>query len=89
MKQIIDGKLYDTDKADLVASNRFWDGSSWERNRGNTYLYKTAQGDFFVYRATRWRGERDIINALTVKQAKELYELLPKAEMGYSEAFGE
>jgi hypothetical protein len=89
MKQIIDGKLYDTDKADLVASDRFWDGSNWERNGRNTYLYKTAKGNFFAYHTTQWQGERNTIEALTVEQAKELYERLPEAEMEYAEAFGE
>lgn len=36
MKQIVDGMLYDTEKAHLVAHDRYWDGRNFERNRGNT-----------------------------------------------------
>jgi len=89
MKQIIDGKQYDTKKADLVASDRFWDGRNFERNGRNTYLYKTSKGNFFVYYTTQWQGERDDIEPLTVEQAKDLYEDLPEQEMDYKTAFGE
>jgi len=89
MKQIIDGKLYDTEKANLVASDRYWDGSNFERNGRNTYLYKTVKGNFFAYHTTLWQGERNTIEPLTVEQAKDLYEDLPEQKMEYAEAFGE
>lgn len=89
MKQVIDGKVYDTKTATLAASDRFWDGSNWERNGRNTYLYKTRNGRYFVYRSTCWQGERDTIEALDIEQAKELYEYLPEHELEYAEAFGE
>lgn len=89
MKQIIDGKEYDTDKARLVASDRYWDGSNWERHGRNTYLYKTAKGNFFAMHTTCWQGERDTLEALTEDEAKRLFEDLPEHDMNYADAFGD
>lgn len=89
MKQIINGKLYDTEKAQEVASDHYWDGSNWDRRGRNTFLYKTAKGNFFLYHTTRWQGERDHIEAITEAEAKEYYEQLPEHEMEYEEVFGE
>lgn len=89
MKQVIDGKVYDTETADLVASDNYWDGSNWDRHGRNTYLYKTKRGNFFAYHKTRWQGERNYIEALSIAEAKRLYERLPETEMTYEEAFGE
>lgn len=89
MKQVINGKLYDTEKADLVASDRYWDGHNWDRHGRNVYLYKTKKGNFFLAHTTRWEGERDHIEPLSKEEAKTWYEQLPEQEMGYEDAFGE
>jgi hypothetical protein len=89
MRQIVDGKLYDTEKARLVASDHYWDGHNWDRHGRNVYLYKTVKGRFFLYRTTRWQGERDYIEPVTKEEAKYWYEQLPEHEMEYEEAFGE
>lgn len=89
MKQIINRKVYDTETATLIASDRFWDGSNFERGGRNTYLYKTAKGNFFSYHTTQWQGERNSIEALTIEQAKELYEELPEHDLDFADAFGE
>lgn len=89
MKQIIDRKVYDTKTATLVASDNYWDGSNFERHGRNTYLYKTAKENFFSHHTTQWQGERESIEALTVEQAKDLYEQLPEKELDYEAAFGE
>jgi hypothetical protein len=89
MRQIVNGKLYDTEKAQLVAHDRYWDGSNWERHGRNTYLYKTAKGSFFLYHTTLWQGERDYIEPVSKEEAKAYYEQLPEHEMEYEEAFGE
>lgn len=89
MKQMIDRKLYDTDKATCVASDRFWDGSNWERHGRNIYLYKTKNGRYFAQYTTCWQGERDHIEALTIAQAKDLYESLPERDIDFAVAFGE
>ena len=87
MKQIINRKLYDTEKATLIASDRYWDGSNFERNGRNTYLYRTPKGAYFRHNTTLWRGERDTIQALTLEQALDLYEKLPEHEVEFTEAF--
>jgi len=89
MQQIIEGKLYDTDTATLIASDRYWDGSNWERHGRNTYLYKTPNGRFFAHHTTCWQGERNYIEPLTREDAKRLYEELPECEQDFEEAFGE
>jgi len=89
MKQIINRIEYDTEKAELLASNRYWDGSNWERSGRNTYLYRTAKGRYFAHHTTQWQGERSSIEPLGKNQAMELYETLPETEVEYSEAFGE
>lgn len=89
MKQIVDGKLYDTKKAQLVAHDRYWDGRNFERNGRNTYLYRTAKGNFFLHHTTCWQGERDYIEPVSKEYAKAMYEELPEHELEYEEAFGE
>jgi hypothetical protein len=89
MRQIIDGKLYDTEKARLVAHNRYWDGHNWDRRGRNIYLYQTGHGRFFLYRTTCWEGERDSIEAITKGEAQYWYEQLPEHEAEYDQAFGE
>jgi hypothetical protein len=88
MKAIIGGKLYDTDKAILVAHDRYWDGSNFDRHGRNHYLYKTKNGRFFLYRVSCWQGERSYIEPLTEDEAKEWYEELDVHEVDYEEAFG-
>lgn len=88
MKQVIGGKVYDTEKAKLVASDRYWDGSNYERHGRNTYLYKTARGNFFLHHTTQWQGERDSIEPVDIGEAKSYYEQLPEQELEYSDAFG-
>lgn len=88
MEQIINGKKYDTEKAELVTSDRFFDGSNFERNGRNTYLYKTKNGAFFLHHTTLWQGERDYIEPCTEEEAKEYFERLSENEISYFEAFG-
>ena len=88
MKDICWGKLYNTDTADLVASNRYWDGHNWERKGRNRYLYKTKKGNFFLQETTLWQGEKDRIEPITQTDAESYYEDLSEKEMEFSEAFG-
>jgi len=89
MKAIRHGKLYDTETADLVAHDRYWDGRNYERDGRNIFLYKTKKGNFFLHRTTLWQGERDSIEPVSESEAKYWYEELPEHEMEYAEAFGE
>jgi hypothetical protein len=89
MEQIVDGLRYDTETATKVAHDRYFDGSNWDRNFRNTYLYKTRNGRFFVYRTSQWQGERDHIEPVSPDEARFYYEQLPEHDMPYAEAFGE
>lgn len=88
MRDIIGGKVYDTETADLVASDHYWDGSNWERNGRNYFLYKTRKGAFFLHHTTLWQGERASITPLSEEDARTYYETLPEREMSYEDAFG-
>lgn len=88
MRRIVNGKVYDTKTADLVAHDHYWDGNNWDRGGRNTYLYKTKKGNFFLHRTTCWQGELDTIEPVTVEEAKTWYEQLEMQEMDYKEAFG-
>jgi hypothetical protein len=89
MKQIVDGLRYDTETADKVAHDHYWDGSNWERHGRNTYLYRTKNSRFFLLRTTMWQGERDYIEPVEDLAARFYYEQLPEHEMSYADAFGE
>ena len=89
MQQIVNGLIYDTDAADLVASNEYWDGHNWGRDGGNTDLYRTKAGLFILHHTTHWQGERDRIEPVSPDEARQYYEVLPDQEMTYKEAFGE
>ena len=88
MKQIINGLKYDTEVADLVASNRYWDGQNWSRDGRNTYLYKTMNGRYFLLHTSQWQGERNHIEPVGLNKAKHYYEEMPEHTMSYAEAFG-
>jgi hypothetical protein len=81
MKQIIDGKRYNTETAALVASDV-------EELGRNTYLFKTRKGRFFLHHKTRWQGERSRLEQISAGEAKAYYEELTEIEMDYAAAFG-
>ncbi len=74
MKQIINGKLYDTEKAEKIADNHFSDGSNRLSHGRGTTLYKTEKGAFFALHETCWQGEHDNIEPLSIQHATELFE---------------
>lgn len=88
MERILGGKRYSTETATLLAHNRYWDGSNWERTGRNTYLYRTYRGRYFRVTVTAWQGERDSLEPLELEEALDLYEgPLTEHELPYSEAF--
>ncbi len=89
MEQIIEGLRYDTGNAALLADDRYWDGSNFDRNGRNKYLYRTPKGRFFVYHTSRWQGEFDHIQPVDELEAREAYESLKEKHVSYREAFGE
>ncbi len=40
MKEVIGGVKYDTEKAEIIADDCYWDGHNWERNGRNTFLWR-------------------------------------------------
>ena len=89
MRQIIDRKVYDTDTATLLADNKYWDGSNWERRGRNQFLYKTAKDNFFTMSTTQWQGESSCLQRVTRDEAMDLYESLREQRVEWAEAFGE
>jgi len=88
MTRIVNRKRYSTETAVLIASDEIWDGSNWERNGRNTFLYRTPGGEYFTVHLTQWQGERDTLEPITQGEAIYLFEnALPEHLVTYSEAF--
>ena len=87
MRAVIGGVRYDTEKAEVIAHDAYWDGHNLERHGRNVYLYKTPNGRYFAVYLTMWQGERDSIEPLSKEGAIELYEQLPEHEVEFEEAF--
>ena len=86
--RIVGGMKYDTQTATLLASDRYWDGSNFERSGRNTYLYRTPNGNFFTVNTTKWQGERDTLLPVSQEEAVDLFEeSLPEHYVQYHEAF--
>ena len=85
--EIIGGKKYSTKTATLIADNEYWDGSNFERNGRNCFLYRTSNGAYFTVNLTQWQGERDSLTPITQAEALELYETLPEHHVPYEQAF--
>ena len=87
MQRVIDGKRYNVRTATLLASNEYWDGSNFDREGRNAFLYRTRGGAYFEVNLTKWSGERDTLIPLTRAEAQELYENLPEHLVDYETAF--
>jgi hypothetical protein len=87
MNEVIGGKRYRTETAELIASDAYWDGHNWERQGRNTFLLKTPKGNYFAQHQTCWQGEHDYIEPLRRKEAIDLYESLQEKEVDFEEAF--
>jgi hypothetical protein len=87
MKETIGGKIYDTDTAQLIASDRYWDGSNFERGGRNTHMYLTKKGNYFLHTTTQWQGERDGIFPISAEEAMERWDSLPEKEVDWDTAF--
>lgn len=85
--EVIDNKRYSVKDATLIASDCYWDGSNMERSGTNTFLYRTAKGNYFKVFLTQWQGSRDELTPLLETEAVMLWEKLPEREMSFEEAF--
>lgn len=87
MNEVIGRKRYVTEKATLIASDAYWDGSNFERHGRNTFLFKTERGNYFAQYQTCWQGERDRLKPLELDEAIKLFEELPEKEIDFEKAF--
>ena len=84
---VINRKRYNTETAEVIASDAYWDGHNYERHGTNTHLYRTPKWAYFVGYSTQWQGRRSRIEALTVDEAVALYEQLQEHDVEFEEAF--
>ena len=79
---------YDTEKAELLAGDDWWDGHNYERRGRNRFLYRTPNGRYFLQLRTCHQGERDRLEPLTEAEALAAYtEILTERRVGFTEAF--
>ncbi len=76
-ERIINGKRYSVASAELIAGNDYWDGHNFERRGRQCFLYKTANGAFFIVALTQWQGERDTLTPVSEAEAVAMYEGRP------------
>ena len=85
---IINRKKYNTETATLIADDEYWDGSNFERNGRNCFLYRTPNGAYFTVDLTQWQGERNTLTPVTQEEAIDLFEdTLIEHAVNYAEAF--
>jgi hypothetical protein len=89
MRQIIGGKIYDTEKAEKLATNEFSDGNNRLQHGRATTLYKTNKGNFFAHHETCWQDDNDNIEQLTIAKAREYFEDLGGNPANWPTEFGE
>lgn len=88
MNEIVNGKRYRTETAQIIAGNDYWDGHNFERGGTNTWLLKTPKGAFFLQHQTQWQGQRDKIEPVTEAEARDWYEQLTEHTLEFKDAFG-
>jgi len=81
MKAIIDGKLYDSEKAELITGFSRWKSvNNLMLGEYDTWidceLYRTEKGNWFELEGTDLRSTR--LNALTEERAKEILQTNPE-----------
>jgi hypothetical protein len=81
MAVVVDGRLFTTRAAVLLADDAGPDGAMWDRAGRNTFLFRDPSGIYFAEHRTAWGGESDYVEALSVERALELYEQLPIHEI--------
>jgi len=93
MKKVVNGKVYNTETSELVASSGFVRCYSMQDNHERD-VYKTKKGNFFeVYSRYVWHGnsagyQTDIF-PICEDRAKELFESYDGDPEKYAEVFGE
>lgn len=88
ISKVVKGLAYNTETAELLADDVYWDGHNFERNGRNTFLYRTPKGRFFTVTLSMWQGEQDTLQPLTTEEAKAMWEALSEQYVDYADAFG-
>jgi hypothetical protein len=81
MDIVVDGRLYTTKRAVLLANDAGPDGGMWDRAGRNTFLFRDPSGIYFAEHRSAWGVESDYVEALSAGRALELYEQLPIHEV--------
>jgi hypothetical protein len=87
MTEIIDRKKYSTATATLLAGNDYWDGSNFERQGRNEFLYRTPNGAYFSVTVSQWQGENTALVPVSQAEAISLFEGMREKRVTYAEAF--
>ena len=87
MIEVVAGKRYRTEAAQLLASDSYFDGSSYERAGRNTFLFRTPNGNYFMQHQTTWERERDCLTPLARDEAVRIFTELPAKKVDFEEAF--
>jgi hypothetical protein len=89
MDLVVDGRLYTTKQALLLAHDTEPDGVTWERAARNTFLFRDPSGMYFAEQRTAWSVESDYVESLSAGEARQLYDQLPHHEVEPGRAFYE
>ncbi len=87
MTAVIGRMRFTTEGATLLAGDDYWDGHNHERRGRNTFLYRTANGNYFAVHQTCWQGEHDRLQPLSQDEAIGLFENLHVKRVEFEEAF--
>ena len=87
MDVVVDGRLYTTKCAVLLADDAGPDGGMWERAGRNTFLFRDPSGIYFAEHRSAWGVDSDYVEALSAGQALQLYEQLPIHEVESGRVF--
>jgi len=88
MRNLINGKIYDTEKSDVVATNDYSDGTNRYNCGRTSTLYRTKKGRFFTHYQTCWQGDQNSIEPVSSQEAQEIYANMYDQKMTIEEAFG-
>ena len=87
LSEIHDGKVYYTERATLLTGDDYWDGSNYDRQGRQQYLYRTAKGSYFIEHLSMWEGESNYIEPVTQAEAMEFWEIAKEYRVEFSDAF--
>jgi hypothetical protein len=88
MQAIINGKRYDTSKAELICHNNYLGGRNYNREGLSSSLFRTKKGNFFIHHEHLWESDADSITPITLSDAHKWFEKLTVSVMTYEEVFG-